>query len=379
MPPPRPSPRSAGSPARRLLFLAVPYAAFAAALLGVEAAVRMTQPHVSRLDFFVTAPEQQAQFADARRQRIFEGDPLLFWKLAPGLRDVVWDQTPVTTNAQGLRYGRDVGPKAAGAFRMLCVGDSVTFGFRVPLVFRKRPLDRDPAWRAYPARVEAALREANPGRAVEVIPLAVPGYSSHQGLAWLRRDLRSYAPDLVVLLFGWNDISLRARPDHEAMATGAVQVLARDLVSRSQALVQAWRRLHAPPPPAAHASGGAVARVPVLRFVENHVRMAALARECGAAVAVMGPVFRDPAEHPDEAERMRAYREALRGSMRAHGIPYLEVAELTETGWPANQPLFLEHIHPSHAGHRVLAHALLAFLSERGLLRGLAAPAVLAP
>ncbi len=369
----------AGSPARRLLFLAVPYAAFALALLAVEAAVRVTRPHVSRLDFFVTAPEQQAQLADGRHLRIFEGDPLLCWRLAPGLRDVVWDQTRVTTNARGLRYDHDVGPRAAGGFRILCVGDSVTFGFRVPLVFLKRPQVSNPAWRPYPGRMDAALRAANPGRTVEVLPLAVPGYSSHQGLAWLGRDVRSYAPDLVLLLFGWNDVSLRARSDEDAMPTGRVQVLARDLVSRSQALVYAWRLLHAPGVGAAEAGGGAVARVARERFVENHLRMAALARASGAAVAVVGPVFRDAAEHPDEAERMRAYRDALRGAMQSHGIPYVEVPELTEAGWPANEPLFLEHIHPNHAGHRVLAHALLAFLSARGLLGGLHAPVEAAP
>jgi lysophospholipase L1-like esterase len=364
----------AGSPARRVLFLLVPYAAFALVLGGVEAAVRATRPSLLPLDFFVTAPEQQAQMADARRLRIFEGDPLLSWRLAPGLRDVVWDQTPVTTNAQGLRYDHDVGARRPGLFRVLCVGDSVTFGFRVPLVFLKRPQDRDPAWRPYPARMEAALRAANPGREVEVIPLAVPGYSTHQGRAWLERDLGAYAPDLVILLFGWNDVSLRARSDRDSMPTGALPVMARDVVSRSQALMYAWRWLHAP---SASAGAGAVqvARVAPSAFVENHLRMAALARERGAAVAVVGPVFRDAVEHPDEAARMRQYRLVLREAMAAHGIPYLEVPELTEAGWPGNERLFLEHIHPNHAGHRELARALLSFLSARGLLRGLAVPA----
>jgi lysophospholipase L1-like esterase len=222
--------------------------------------------------------------------------------------------------------------------------------------------------------MEAWLRAANPGRAVEVLPLAVPGYSSHQGRAWLARDLRAYAPDVVILLFGWNDISLRARSDDESMPTGAVQVLARGLVSRSQALMHAWRWVH-PPSAARAAPTGAVPRVGRQRFVENHLHMAALARGSGAAVVVVGPVFRDAVEHPDEAARMRDYRAALRQAMQAHGIAYLEVAELTEAAWPANEKLFLEHIHPSHAGHRVLARALLSFLAARGLLGGLTVPA----
>ena len=76
---------------------------------------------------------------------------------------------------------------------------------------------------------------------------------------------------------------------------------------------------------------------------------------------------------------MGEYRAALREAMRSRGVPYLEVAELTEAGWPANEKLFLEHIHPGHAGHRVLARALLAFLSAQGLLGGLAMPAGAGP
>lgn len=358
---------------RHAVFFSVPYVALALAVLGTEALVRLTRPPISRLDFFVTAPEQQAQMRDARQVRIFEGDPLLFWRLLPHLRDVIWDQTPVTTNADGLRYDRDVGRKASGGVRILCVGDSVTFGFRVPLVFLKRPQERHPAWRPYPARLESLLREANPGRQVEVLPLAVPGYTSHQGLAWLRRDLRRYGPDLVTILFGWNDVSLRARPDHEAMPAGAAHVLARRVVSSSQAMMRGWRLLRSPGEAAA-AGAPTQARVPRERFVENHLAMAAEARAAGAAVAVLGPVFRDAVEHPDEAERVGAYRAALRASMPRHGIAYMEVPELTEAGWPGNAALFLEHIHPNHAGHRLLAETLLARLASAGLLGPLSAP-----
>jgi lysophospholipase L1-like esterase len=359
---------------RRGLFLLAPYAAFVLALAAVEGAVRLLAAPVTPLDFFVTAPEQQAQLHDARRQRIFEGDPLLFWRLAPGLRDVVWDQTPVTTNAQGLRYERDVGEKPRGGVRILCVGDSVTFGFRVPLVFLKRPQERHPAWLPYPARMEKALREANPGRAVEVIPLAVPGYSTHQGLAWLRRDVRRYRPDVVTLLFGWNDVSLRGQADETSMKADALNVLARGIVSRSQALMRASRLLHAPAGPAGPGAAAAVPRVSLARFVANHREMVRLSRGAGAAVAVIGPVFRDPVEHPEEAARMAAYRDALREAVRADGVPYLEVPELTEASWPRNEALFLEHIHPNHAGHRVLAGSLLSFLAARSLMAGLSAP-----
>jgi lysophospholipase L1-like esterase len=354
----------------------VPYAVFLALLAAAELAVRWTRPHLSSLDAFVAAPEQQAQFVDRDRVRVFEGDPLLFWRLQPDLRGVVWDRTPVTTNARGLRYGRPVGAKPAGTFRILCVGDSVTFGFRVPMVFARRSLEVHPDWLPYPARLERALQAGNPARAVEVIPLAVPGYSSHQGLAWLRRDIAELRPDVVTLLFGWNDIGFRPASDRQAMKTDALSVASRAALARSQALLHLWRWAHRAP--SADAVAGMRAqflRVPREEFVENHRAMAELARRHGARPVVIGPVYRDRVEHPSEAVFIAAHRSALREAMRADGTPYLEVRALTEDGHPENRPLFFEHIHPSHKGHRLLAEALLAFLSEQGLLGTLTAPA----
>jgi lysophospholipase L1-like esterase len=359
--------------ARKALFLAVPYAVFALLLALVELAVRASAGRLDPLEVFVSAP-QRAQFDDARAVRIFEFDPLLFWRLKPGLRDVIWEHTPVTTSAERLRYDRALGPKPRGTFRVLCAGDSVTFGFGVPQIALKRPQDRPPDWLPYPARVEKALRAANPGRAVEVAPLAVPGYSTHQGLAWMRRDLRALAPDLVTVLYGWNDIGLRAEPDAAAMRTDAWSVFARGLLARSQALLRLWSALHA------RGGGGSVGpvrgvpRVDRDGYVANVRAMTEVARAAGAAVVVIGPVYRDRVEYPPEGDWIAERRTALRAAMEAAGVPYLEVPELTEASWPGNEPLFLEHIHPNQKGHRLLAERLLAFLGARALLGGLRVP-----
>jgi lysophospholipase L1-like esterase len=354
---------------RRSLFLAVPFVVFFSVLGLVELSVRSTLPHVSSLDFFVTAPRQQAQFLDRSNVRVFEGDPLLFWRLIPNLHDVLWKATPVTTNAQGLRYDHAVGPKPAGAFRIVCAGDSVTFGYRVPRVYahRQGTLGGLP----YPALLEQWLRAANPGRTIEVIPLATPGYSSHQGLARLRRDLGWLQPDVVTACFGWNDIGLRAQGDFATMKTDSLSVTARGLTSHSQALIHASRWLRSrrgSPRP------DTVRRVSRERYVDNMVGMARLARGHGARAVLIGSVYRDRVAHPPEGDVMHEDRAALRDAAREAGIPYLEVPELTEDGHPANARLFEEHIHPNHRGHRVLAIALLEFLRDQGLLAGLIVP-----
>jgi lysophospholipase L1-like esterase len=358
----------------RSLFLAVPSVLFVALLVLVELAVRSTLPPISPLDFFVTAPRQQAQFVDRSNVRIYEGDPLLFWRLLPNLRDVTWDAMRVSTNGQGLRYGHDVGRKPAGTFRIVCVGDSVTFGYRVPRLYLRRPRE-NPEWLPYPMLLEKWLRSANPGRSIEVVPLATPGYSSHQGLAWLRRDIGRLDPDVVTVCFGWNDIDVRARSDAQAMKTGWLAVTARRLVSNSQALMHAsrWvaaRRGRAGPLPEA------VRRVSPERFVGNAIEMARLARERGAAAVLIGPVYRDRAAHPPEGDVIAAYRAVLREAAAEARVPYLEVKELTEDAHPANARLFEEHIHPNHRGHRLLALRLLAFLRDERLLGDLDATSI---
>ena len=367
---PRPSRR------RRLLFLSIPYVAFLALLLGCEAVVRLALPHVSTLEAWVDSAHQQQGFTDRERVTIFEGDPVLFWRLRPNLREVVWDFTVVSTNAEGLRHEGDLGRKQPGAIRVVCLGDSVTFGYRVPVVWPERPNDYARDWLPYPMLLEKALREANPGRRVEVVALAVPGYSSHQGLLWLRRDLARLDPDLVTICFGWNDTVLRARPDREALSDAWLDVNLRRLMSVSQLVTHAalrarsWRGGGVAPSP----TQAQTPRVPHDEFARNVLEMARLAREHGAHAAVIAPVYRDAVNDPAEGARMKEHRDTLRAEAARAGLPYLEIPELTESSYPSNAALFGEAIHPNHLGHRLMAERLLQLFSERKLLEGLNVP-----
>src|SRR5438128_1916643 len=171
------------------------------------------------------------------------GDPLLFWRVRPNLKEVVWDFTSVSTNTQGLRHDGDIGRKRPGAFRIVCVGDSVTFGFRVPLVFPEHPHDYAREQLPYPLLLERQLREANPGKLIEVIPLAVPAYTTYQGLNLLRYEIDFLKPDVVTVCFGWNDVCLRPVPDRQSMPVDWPHLAVRSLMSHSQALIHfsQWR------------------------------------------------------------------------------------------------------------------------------------------
>jgi lysophospholipase L1-like esterase len=201
----------------------------------------------------------------------------------------------------------------------------------------------------------------------------VPGYTSHQGLAWLRRDIERLSPDIVTACFGWNDINRRARTDREAMPMHGGAVMVRRVLSSSQLLIRLGvlvRRMAPAPASAVDAAAGTM-RVPRDEYVQNLLEMAALARAQGAVPVLIGPVYRDRVAHPPEGDDIAAHRAALRAAAGAQGIAYVEIPELTEDAHPANASLFEEHIHPNAKGHRLMAEALLRLFAEKSLVSGL--------
>src|SRR6185503_8966872 len=81
---------------RRLLYIGFIYVVFLLLLLSVELVTRLTMTHVESLDLFVNTVQQKMQVASPQQSTIFEGDPLLLWRLKPNLDHVYWDFTNVS-------------------------------------------------------------------------------------------------------------------------------------------------------------------------------------------------------------------------------------------------------------------------------------------
>ncbi len=64
-------------------------------------------------------------------------------------------------------------------------------------------------------------------------------------------------------------------------------------------------------------------------------------------VAVVAPVYRDRLTNPTETVLIAKYRDNLRAATQKANVPYLEIRELTEDNYPANEALFGELIHPN--------------------------------
>jgi lysophospholipase L1-like esterase len=381
------APRRRLTRTRRLAYAAIIYLGFLALLATVEIVTRLTMPHVSSLSLFVVTTQQKAQVANEKQSGIFEGDPLLLWRLKPNLDQVVWDFTVLSTNSQHLRtehVGETVGRKQPGTIRVVCLGDSVTFGFRVPVVWPDKPTEYDHEWLPFPMLLEKQLRAANPDRKIEVVTMAVPGYTSHQGLAWLKRDIDELQPDLLIVSFGWNDASFSDVPDREAIKTNWSAVAVRRLIDSSQAFAHAvhWLRAREAKQQQARAqnqTGPVVVRRPGARvsqqeYLNNMIAIQELARQRGAAVIVIAAPYRDNDPNAPEAELMLQYRVALGTTMRQRGVPFVELRELTPEAYPANEGWFGERIHPNHMGHRLMASELLKLIGANHTLNDLKIP-----
>jgi len=101
--------------------------------------------------------------------------------------------TPVRINSLGFRGKEYAVQKDGNVFRIVVLGDSVTFGVGVD----------DAA--VFTRRMEDLLRQRRPS-AVEVINLGVVGYDLDQELAILRAKGLSLMPDLVIVGVTLNDL-----------------------------------------------------------------------------------------------------------------------------------------------------------------------------
>jgi lysophospholipase L1-like esterase len=95
-------------------------------------------------------------------------------------------------NAKGYRDVERAVPKAPGVRRVVCIGDSFTWG--VSVLF-------DDAW---PQRVERALSRER-GELWEAVNLAEPGLNSVQEASRLDSEGFAYEPDAVVVAYVLND------------------------------------------------------------------------------------------------------------------------------------------------------------------------------
>jgi lysophospholipase L1-like esterase len=133
-----------------------------------------------------------------RKTTIFVQDQELGWKLRPG-HEGLWGDVKVSINKKGLRGPEIPYERTSRSYRILYLGDSVTFGYQLA-----------PYEKTFPSRTGDLIQEGLEVE-VETINSGVGGYSPWQQFLYLQSEGIRYDPDLVVISFVLNDVTEKFR------------------------------------------------------------------------------------------------------------------------------------------------------------------------
>ena len=120
-------------------------------------------------------------------------DTALLWRQKENI-DLMFQGKNVRTNSLGLRNREVTEAKNPDTLRIICLGASLTFGWGV---------DQD---KTYPAILEDLLKKNFPARNAEVINAGEVGFSSYQGRIFFDGYLKKYHPDVVTVSYLLNDV-----------------------------------------------------------------------------------------------------------------------------------------------------------------------------
>lgn len=290
---------------------------------------------------------------------IHRADPDLFYSLKPN-RKTTWQGATVTTNQLGLR-GSDIQPKQANEFRILCLGESSTFGAMVG--------DAE----TYAARLEELLSRESTNRNYRVINAGVSGYTSFQSLKYLELRGLKLQPDLVLFYHEFNDLlpaEFSDRELHESQSHAWHRALANHLaiyrvisnatarwkIANKREEIQSQPNEDPSPDPEA---SGKRTRVSDRERRENLQRLQTLCQQHNTELVIMHPAYADSQRH----------RCVLTEFCEETGVPLYESHDALHPAFRGKGDLFADECHPNAEGHQALAEGLFLFLKSSGLLR----------
>lgn len=339
-------------------------------LVGSELILRLVGYQRPQIDFSVQQ-KLLVEAVDSLNRRFatdaFEMDSHLLWRLKPGANlsglDVddggflTWERPPS-------------GPRNVRPLTVVCLGDSVTAV----------------TYKTYPEIAERLAAMGAKSRPVQVVNVAVPGYSTQQALRLLPK-LRELQPDAVVLCFGWNDhFPALSLPDSDLGASNVVtrkmhnwlkSVRLYQLVGSPLGMdIKKRRELRSEE---SALSGNA--RVPLPEYRKNLTELVTTVRSWAATpiLATQPENLKDTAEaflarnsfvlspEVDNRTLHSQYNQAVRDTAVALDVPLLDLEEEFMRR-PREFMLEPDGIHLTGRGHNHVARLVLGALRNEGLI-----------
>ena len=273
----------------------------------------------------------------------------------------VWARHPLCRRfnpylkAQQFRDRKYPVAKPAGVLRVVALGSSSTFGYGV---------GGQDAWAA---QLEQLLVQA--GERVEVINSGIPGATAERLRYFLDGVVLPMKPDLVIVDLAFNDRSFGGAADERAhfraMTTSGISRLEQlvdrwSAARREQAVSEFLLALEQGRPVSAE-DRERYSLAPARRFQDALRDMASACRAAGAAI-----VFAQEPQRPGvDRTTLSDYHAAMAELGGELNVPVVALQGALDA---ATGPMFLDAVHPTPAGHAIIARTIAKVLYDAGLV-----------
>jgi len=284
------------------------------------------------------------------------GNPYLIWENVPGVwntynQDVAFT---ATINSLGFRGPEIDTPKPTGIRRFITIGDQTIYGFGV---------DYD--------EVFSSVAQSKLGNNVEAINAAVPGYSSSQAGNLMKIRGLHTEPDLFVIANIGSDNTFDSFVDKDLLqiytnknekncqkALEEVQQSHEKIILHRKDGWQVGSRHH-----------DGRRRVEINNYAQNLEFLVQMAKENNAEVIFVMVANEDDVtgggpNANDGPKAWTPYRNVMKDTANRHGAQLINVPELFRNSGKSKEELFMDPIHPTSTGHRIMGEALALALQN---------------
>lgn len=288
---------------------------------------------------------------------VYRPDPRVLWVPSPGAHRVTEvNHKPETINEQGFRYPQSIMAEHKGIYRIFAFGDSVTMGWGVG----------DDA--TYSADLERLLNSQQCyGMKFQVVSAGVNAYPNALVVERLKKVLEDgYNPDAVILAYSFNTdmehladlqgtarqnllrrVELKSIARRSAIYSFLIEDLLREMVYyrlKSLLLKGTWRTSKERPEPA------------VSHFVQGLEEAQEATQSSGVQLILLllGSEGEKGPAHP--------YQKAMLDFAQAHNVPIVNMIDVMQS--QNQQSMFMDHVHPTAAGHALIARQLVPIVRE---------------
>lgn len=281
---------------------------------------------------------------------IFRPDQRLLWLPEPGNKLTVVNHQHMNINGEGFRYPVDLGPKQPDQYRVFTFGDSVTMGWGV---------DDD---HHYSAILEKTLNGgACPSTHFQVVSAGVDAYPNSLVAERLQTVVEgNMQPNLVILAYSFNTgmenlarlqgaqrqkilraVQLKSLARRSAIYDFLIEDILRNLAYyrfRELLIQGTWNTAYQKPDDSTDT------------FVAGLQSALADTRSHNVPLVLL------LLASEGQTSKLHPYQQAMIDFAKANHVPIVNMFEAWRT--ENQQPLFMDHVHPSALGHAEIAGAL---------------------